>query len=47
MKRIIIISALLMTPLLSTACNTMSGAGEDIAKGGQKLEKTAEENKNY
>lgn len=28
-------------PLLS-ACNTMAGAGEDISKGGQALEKSAQ-----
>jgi entericidin B len=27
-------------------CNTMRGAGQDISKGGQKLENSAERNKN-
>lgn len=43
MKRAIIV-ALLTLPLLS-ACNTIEGLGQDIQKGGQKLEKTAEKNK--
>lgn len=46
MKRIVFASLLIMMPLL-TACNTMSGLGEDVQKGGQKLETTAEDNKNY
>ncbi len=43
MKRAIII-ALLTLPLLS-ACNTMEGLGQDIQKGGEKLEKSADKNK--
>lgn len=35
---------LLVTMLLS-ACNTMSGLGEDIQRGGQKLEDKAEKSK--
>ncbi len=46
MKRITIIAALALLPLLS-ACNTMSGAGQDISAGGQKLEKTADKHQNY
>jgi len=46
MKNFALIAAVLLLPIL-TACNTMAGAGEDISKGGQKLEKSAEENKNY
>lgn len=33
-------------PLLA-ACNTMEGAGQDIQKGGEKLENSAEKHKNY
>jgi entericidin B len=40
-------AALLLTPLLTSACNTMSGAGEDLQKGGERLEKSADRNKNY
>jgi len=46
MKRIMILATLACLPLLS-ACNTMSGAGEDISAGGQKLEKSADKHKNY
>ncbi len=47
MKRALTIIALLLLPIMTTACNTMAGAGEDISKGGTKLEKSAEELKNY
>lgn len=30
-----------------SACNTMEGLGQDIQKSGEKLEKSADENKNY
>ncbi len=43
MKRIIYVVALAMT---LAACNTMSGLGEDIQHGGQKLENSAEKAKN-
>jgi predicted small secreted protein len=46
MKRSIIFAALALLPLLA-ACNTMSGAGQDIQKGGEKLEKSADQHKNY
>jgi entericidin B len=46
MKRLAVIMTMLI-PLFATACNTMAGAGEDLSKGGQKLEKTAEEHKHY
>jgi predicted small secreted protein len=32
---------------LTAACNTMECAGQDIKRGGEKLEEAAEENKNY
>lgn len=44
MKRTFIIAALALMPLLA-ACNTMEGAGQDIKKGGQKLEDSANRNK--
>ena len=43
MKRIVYV--MLVTMALA-ACNTMSGLGEDIQRGGQKLENSAEKNKN-
>ena len=47
MKRFALMIAVILLPIVSSACNTMAGAGEDISKGGQKLEKSADENKNY
>ncbi|HWU82192.1 MAG TPA: entericidin A/B family lipoprotein [Methylophilaceae bacterium] len=35
------------TMLLLSACNTMSGAGKDIQKGGEAIEDSAEKNKGY
>lgn len=47
MKRIVHAVLLAMTLATSlAACNTMSGLGEDIQRGGQKLENSAEKNKN-
>jgi predicted small secreted protein len=39
-----IVYAVLLTMALA-ACNTMSGLGEDIQRGGQKLEDSAEKRK--
>jgi predicted small secreted protein len=33
--------------LLLTACNTVSGAGKDIQKGGEAIENSADKNKGY
>ncbi len=44
MKRVLTLAALLTLPLLS-ACNTMEGLGQDIQKGGEKIEKSADKNK--
>lgn len=40
-----IIAALLLASFALAACNTMEGAGEDIQRGGQKLENAADRNK--
>jgi entericidin B len=40
MKKAVVLSLLMLLPLL-TACNTMEGLGQDIQKGGQKIEKAA------
>lgn len=45
MKRILTLATVIV-PLLA-ACNTMEGLGTDVKKGGQKIEKEANENKNY
>lgn len=41
MKRICVLAVLLLAASLS-ACNTVKGAGEDIQKGGEKLENSAD-----
>lgn len=42
MKRTMAISLLiLMTMLLVSGCNTIRGAGEDIEKGGEALQRSA------
>ena len=45
MKRFIVLAVVMLMPVLTSACNTMAGAGEDISAGGQKLEKSADEHK--
>lgn len=46
MKRIVYAVLVAMTLATSlAACNTMSGLGEDIQRGGQKLEDSAEKRK--
>jgi entericidin B len=44
MKKLAIIAALMLLPLI-TACNTMEGLGEDVQKGGEKIEESAQHNK--
>ncbi len=41
LKTLALLAFLASTALLS-ACNTMAGAGQDITKGGQALEKSAD-----
>ena len=40
-----LISAVLAAAFFLAGCNTMEGAGQDIQKGGQKLENAADRNK--
>jgi entericidin B len=47
MKNKIVSILCLCSFLLLTACNTMSGAGKDIQKGGEALENSADKNKSY
>lgn len=45
MKKMIL-SVFLITGLFSlSACNTMSGVGKDVQKGGEKLENAADKSK--
>ncbi len=47
MKRTLILASVMLLPVLTAACNTMEGAGEDLSAGGKKLENSAERHKNY
>ncbi|EGF93501.1 entericidin EcnA/B family protein [Asticcacaulis biprosthecium C19] len=38
MKRFVIISMLALLPLITTACNTIQGIGEDVTAVGKGLE---------
>ena len=40
-KQIFVLTAILASLTTLTACNTMEGAGEDIKKGGEKIEDAA------
>ncbi len=46
MKRLMQLAALIL-PLLTVACNTMQGVGEDVQAGGKALENSADKNKDY
>lgn len=43
MKKTISVLGALMFAVGLTACNTMSGLGQDIGAGGKKIEKTADQ----
>ena len=45
MKRLIVIATLIAMPLMTAACNTFEGMGQDVQRGGEKLERTAEDAK--
>ena len=45
MKRKVILAIVIALPLLTAACNTFEGLGQDVSKGGQNLESAAERNK--
>lgn len=47
MKKTWILLGLLGFSMLTAACNTMEGIGEDVQAGGEKLEESADENKGY
>ena len=50
MKRLIaiLLSVSFALPALTlTGCNTVQGAGKDIERGGEKIQKEAQENKRY
>jgi len=45
MKKIISVLSILMVTIGLTACNTMSGFGKDVERGGEKVQGAAERNK--
>ena len=45
MKRYLVLTSVLAMFGLLAACNTMEGAGQDIQKGGKKLEDSADRHK--
>lgn len=45
--KFLILAALMLAPMMLTACNTMEGAGKDIQAGGENLEDAAHDNKSY
>jgi entericidin B len=49
MKRLIALVLVTSYVLLAglSGCNTMQGAGKDIERGGEKIQKEAQENKKY
>ena len=42
MKKLLVV---LVTVLVTAGCNTMSGLGKDVQKGGEKLENSADKHK--
>jgi predicted small secreted protein len=44
MKRYTMLAIMVILPLIS-ACNTMEGLGQDVQKGGEKIEDSADKNK--
>jgi entericidin B len=45
MKKIVSVLSIMMFAFGLTACNTMKGFGQDVEKGGQKMENAADKNK--
>jgi predicted small secreted protein len=46
MKRLIAL-ILAMSYVMLAGCNTIQGAGKDVERGGEKIQKEAQEHKNY
>lgn len=44
-KFILTLAALCSVAALTTACNTMNGAGKDIERAGEKIQDSAQKNK--
>ena len=46
-KILLLIITLSLGSTVLSGCNTVAGAGEDISKGGQKIQQEAQEHKRY
>ena len=46
MKRLIAL-VLVMSYVVLAGCNTIQGAGKDVERGGEKIQKEAQEHKKY
>jgi entericidin B len=46
-KILLLVLALSLGSTVLGGCNTVAGAGEDISKGGQKIQQEAQEHKRY
>jgi entericidin A len=47
MKAIWLVCTVILVTALCGGCNTMKGVGQDVEKLGDKIEKKAEDKKNY
>jgi entericidin B len=46
MKKFIAILSVLVTTLGASACNTMKGVGQDVERGGEKVQDAAQKTQN-
>ena len=46
-KILLLVLSLSLGSAVLAGCNTVAGAGEDISKGGQKIQSEAQEHKRY
>lgn len=42
MKQVMVVLTLVFSTLLAVGCNTMQGVGEDIERGGEKIQEKAD-----
>jgi predicted small secreted protein len=46
-KILLLVLSLSLGSTILAGCNTVAGAGQDISKGGQKIQEEAQEHKRY
>lgn len=46
-KILLLVLSVSLGSTILAGCNTVAGAGQDISKGGQKIEQEAQEHKRY